>query len=392
MIRALCLAAIILLFVAGVIIAITVWQGQAVPTMPPATVQPTPPEPAWTPSPAPTPTPTWHQWLGDQIAITRCQYPGDTMVYRNERRRPPYHADFYCKAPTPTQDAVATKVAATIAARPTATPLIRTPTERRPTAMLGPPTTARHTPTRPRPSPTLWLPTAQPELLAGAVALQEQYEGVRLLAAVMTWKVRADKSEGSAFFLFEDDYWYLITNYHVIEGAKDIQVCWAVAQRCWDAWTVFEGEKYFDVAILDRDWSDWSGLENPLLQAWLAEVLSGFDGYIGYWGHKTSAVAAGYPGDWPAVRSDLAVDLPRVRTAAAAMYSYIIEREGEGGYSWPTMQFNASMGPGVSGGLVMRSDGRAIGLIACESDPEWTGSSAGIYNCAIPLQEVLGDD
>ena len=74
------------------------------------------------PDPALTPTPTWRQWLGDQIAISRCRYPGDTVIYRNERRTPPYHADFYCKAPTPTPDAVATRVAATIAAIPTPTP------------------------------------------------------------------------------------------------------------------------------------------------------------------------------------------------------------------------------------------------------------------------------
>ena len=62
----------------------------------------------------PTATPTWQQWLGQQIAGGRCGGPDHTMEYSNENRTPPYSADFICMAATPTTDAVATQVAATV--------------------------------------------------------------------------------------------------------------------------------------------------------------------------------------------------------------------------------------------------------------------------------------
>ena len=64
----------------------------------------------------PTATPNWQQWLGQQIAGGRCGGPDHTMEYSNENRTPPYSADFICMAATPTPDAVATQVAATVTA------------------------------------------------------------------------------------------------------------------------------------------------------------------------------------------------------------------------------------------------------------------------------------
>ena len=138
------LGGIILLTVAGILL-VAVYFGHPEPAAPPATQdpppEPTPPfaatqrttptperlPPQWaTPTPTfsqrATPTPTFWQWLGVQMSISRCRHPGDKVIHRNERTTPPYSADFYCKAPTPTPDAVATQVAATIAAMPTPTP------------------------------------------------------------------------------------------------------------------------------------------------------------------------------------------------------------------------------------------------------------------------------
>ena len=94
------------------------------------------------------PTLTWNQWLGQQIADGRCDNPDHIVAYENENRTPPYSAVFSCGAPTPTPDAVATQVAATIAAMPTPT--------RRPTA------TPRPTRRQPWPTPTS---TPRPRLL-----------------------------------------------------------------------------------------------------------------------------------------------------------------------------------------------------------------------------------
>lgn len=116
----------------------------------PVTVTPLPAATQETPADTanPTATPTWQEWLGQQIATGSCPNPNGVISYRNERRSPPYHADFYCRAPTPTPDAVATQVAATVAAIPTPT--------RRP--MANPRPTRRPTAT-PRPTPTFneWL-------------------------------------------------------------------------------------------------------------------------------------------------------------------------------------------------------------------------------------------
>ena len=95
----------------------------------------------------PTSTPIWQEWLGQQIATGRCPNPGQVMLYDSERRKPPYSADFYCLAPTPTPDAVATRVAATVAAIPSPT--------RGPTAMPRP--------TR-RPTTTPWTVQSTPTM------------------------------------------------------------------------------------------------------------------------------------------------------------------------------------------------------------------------------------
>ena len=83
------------------------------------------------------------------------------MTYYNERRSPPYHADFVCESPTPTPDAAATQVAATVTATHTPTKQLTTIAHsRRSTTTLHPDRqlAATLTPTRPphaTPRPTL---------------------------------------------------------------------------------------------------------------------------------------------------------------------------------------------------------------------------------------------
>ena len=102
-------------------------------------------------------TPTWQEWLGQQIAAGKCPSAASTMHFRNEHRDPPYSADFYCQKPTPTPDAVATRVAATVEAI--------SPTARRPAATPGASLIPVSAPTAtPRPTATPW-PTATPRPL-----------------------------------------------------------------------------------------------------------------------------------------------------------------------------------------------------------------------------------
>ena len=69
-----------------------------------------------TPGPPPTPTQTYNQWLGGQIALAMCRDPDHILTYHNERRSPPYQANFVCESPTSIPDAAATQVAATVTA------------------------------------------------------------------------------------------------------------------------------------------------------------------------------------------------------------------------------------------------------------------------------------
>ena len=74
-----------------------------------------------TPANAAEPTPTWQQWLGEQVARGECGDPSNILMYQNVSREPPYSADFFCWTTGSTPNAVATQVAATVAAIPTPT-------------------------------------------------------------------------------------------------------------------------------------------------------------------------------------------------------------------------------------------------------------------------------
>ena len=104
------------------------------------------------------PTPTWQQWLGEQVQKGKCGNPNNILMYRNVRKEPPYGADFFCRAPTPVPNVVATQVAATVAAIPTPTRQPRV-TPRPTLAPVSTPTPAWQQTATPYPTPTFdeWL-------------------------------------------------------------------------------------------------------------------------------------------------------------------------------------------------------------------------------------------
>ena len=104
------------------------------------------------------PTPTWQQWLGDKVAKGKCGNPNNILMYRNVRKEPPYSADFFCQAPTPVPNVVATQVAATVTTIPTPTRQPRV-TPRPTLAPVSTPTPAWQQTATPYPTPTFneWL-------------------------------------------------------------------------------------------------------------------------------------------------------------------------------------------------------------------------------------------
>ena len=122
-----------------------------------------------TPGPPPTPTQTYNQWLGGQIALAMCRDPDHILTYHNERRSPPYQANFVCESPTSIPDAAATQVAATVTAAspptrpPRATLTPTRPPHATPRPTLAPVSTPTPWPTAPQTKPTpAWRSTPTP--------------------------------------------------------------------------------------------------------------------------------------------------------------------------------------------------------------------------------------
>lgn len=231
---------------------------------PPATATPAPTR-------APAPTQTFGQWIIKEQADLECD-PGYHLEHFAVSVAQPYDAKFVC-CPTGTRYDRTTDSCEGPA---TPTPLpVATPTPTRPA-----------TPTE-RPAKEQYLPG---------------YEGPELAIAAMTLLVRGNSGSGSGFFYpigeGDDAQWAVVTNHHVVEGQKELEVCWAVTQTCRKAEVLHWGSKEFDVAILDYerfnpDEETWSWMWDVALKDWQE--------WGGEWEKGDVVYASGYPDkatDW----------------------------------------------------------------------------------------------
>ena len=110
-------------------------------------------------------------------------------------------------------------------------------------------------------------PTAEPEIEVVAEPERKEYTTVELAEYVgaRTVTVNADDSVGSGFFI--DSEGTLVTNYHVIEGAKKITV--DVDGGNYTVSEIVDFSKVYDLAILKIEKSDTPYLER------CAEVKTG---------------------------------------------------------------------------------------------------------------------
>ena len=97
-------------------------------------------------------------------------------------------------------------------------------------------------------------PTAEPEIEVVAEPERKEYTTVELAEYVgaRTVTVNADDSVGSGFFI--DSEGTLVTNYHVIEGAKKITV--DVDGGNYTVSEIVDFSKVYDLAILKIDKSE----------------------------------------------------------------------------------------------------------------------------------------
>lgn len=168
------------------------------------------------------------------------------------------------------------------------------------------------------------------------------------------------EAEGSGSGAIIDHQGHVITNYHVVEGADTIEVTLA-SNNIYPA-TLVGGDKEHDVAVLR--------IEAPQEDLTPITMGSSSDLRVGQ-----RAFVLGNPFGWDGtlttgIISSLNRDLPS-RIAGRQMRSLI--------------QTDAAMNPGNSGGPMLNTNGRMIGM--CVAIATKTGQNAGV-GFAIPIDRI----
>ena len=183
---------------------------------------------------------------------------------------------------------------------------------------------------------------------------------------------------GSGFFynLAPDDaeeYIVIATNYHVIEGHDEVEVCWWVAQQCATGEVLYTGSENFDVAIVDVGYESFNLGKNT--EDWLWDIaLVPWEGWGEDWGMGDVVYAAGYPSD--ETRWSNRIPDPVV-TEGVAYHGDVASYIG-GDY----IQHGARLFGGNSGGPLMNSSGWIIGMNTASD------TTAERVELAIPLNWI----
>ena len=301
--------------------------------------------PAATPAPTATPTPA--------SAPTATPMPTDTPAPAATATPYPTHTPY----PTPT-------AYPTFTPYPTLTP-VPTPTPTpRPTATPRPTPTPRPTAT-PRPTPT-------PAPLA-------QYQGVQKALAALTVYIETPTGTGSGFIYNRNagkdtnisDY-VIVTNQHVVKNYSNVEICWAVLQKCVTGKVVAKSEN-LDIAVIEHS------LFNDHIKSsqWFWRTVSGkLKGWGGNWSSGDVVYASGYPGGNKARGGNIVSD-PVVSEGITTRDRLTPYRGGS------YIEHGADVEPGSSGGPLMNNAGYIIG-VNVGVNPE-----AERLEIAIPMGYVL---
>lgn len=162
------------------------------------------------------------------------------------------------------------------------------------------------------------------------------------LAISATYPVGTDRGTGTAFAVSADGY--LVTNYHVIEGAKEVFLNYSTGEQ---PVKVISKSKKFDIALLktNEDTSDYLPLTD--------NYQAGNDIFVV--GYPASSLTAGQA------------------SVSKGVLSRIIDRSDlklndiEAPKDFEVIQTDAAVNPGNSGGPIVNSCG-AIGVITAKSD------------------------
>ena len=222
------------------------------------------------------------------------------------------------------------------------------------------------------PTPTPWVVAAPPDGASGGAvaALETQVEAVYAAVgdAVVNVSVtstgydyffNAVPSEGSGSGFVYDTQGRIVTNYHVIENAQDIQVTFADGAAF--AGTVIGSDSTYDLAVIEIDAGDYPLHPIPLGDSDVIRV-------------GQFVVAIGNPfGLGQTVTFGVISSLGRV-----------IESP-DGRYIGEAIQTDAAINPGNSGGPLLDLQGKVIGVNAQIVSPSQANAGIGF---AIPANTV----
>ena len=173
-----------------------------------------------------------------------------------------------------------------------------------------------------------------------APAVDKIYDAVAMVSA---YQGDSLSSTGSAFvYKTEGDYGYLLTNYHVVEGASKVIVTMSNDQET-EA-TVLGGDEYLDLAVLRIDKDNVSMVANigTSENMQLGDTVFTIGTPMGeeFRGTVTSGIVSGKD----------------------RMVSVSVSNSNSNDWIMRVLQFDASINPGNSGGPLLNANGEVIGI------------------------------
>lgn len=196
-----------------------------------------------------------------------------------------------------------------------------------------------------------------------AAAVDKIYDAVAMVSAYQNDTLT---STGSAFvYKTDDNYGYLLTNYHVIDGADSVTL--TMSDDTEAEATVLGGDEYLDLAVLRVDRSNVSMVANIGISEDmnLGDTVFTVGTPMGeeYRGTVTSGILSGKD----------------------RMVSVSVSNSNSNDWVMRVLQFDASINPGNSGGPLLNANGEVIGICSLKLvDDEIEG-----MGFAIPIEYAM---
>ena len=196
-----------------------------------------------------------------------------------------------------------------------------------------------------------------------AAAVDKIYDAVAMVSAYQNDTLI---STGSAFvYKTDNNYGYLLTNYHVVEGADSVTL--TMSDDTEAEATVLGGDEYLDLAVLRVDKSNVSMVANigNSEDMNLGDTVFTVGTPMGeeYRGTVTSGILSGKD----------------------RMVSVSVSNSNSNDWVMRVLQFDASINPGNSGGPLLNANGEVIGICSLKLvDDEIEG-----MGFAIPIEYAM---